>query len=143
MRPTLWPRSDAVSTLDRLQSLGLRTALISNCSPETLELWSTTPFADAIDEPLFSCAEGLIKPDPDFYLRACERLSVEPTTCVYVGDGGSHELTGAIRVGMRAVLIRTPNDRVASDHSDRGSWKGEAIDALCEIPKLILGTDEP
>ena len=34
----------------------------------------TTPFVQAIDEPLFSSVEGLIKPDPAIYLRACERL---------------------------------------------------------------------
>ena len=139
-RRTLRPRPDAVATLARLRSLGLRTALISDCSPDIPVLWPTTPFAQAIDEPLFSCVEGLTKPDPSIYLRACERLGVEPRVCVYVGDGGSRELTGAQRVGMRAILITTPVESAAYS-SERASWRGEAIDALSELPGLIAGAE--
>lgn len=136
-RRTLRPRADAVATLVRLRSLDLRTALISDCSPPVPALWSATPFAQWIEEPLFSCAEGLIKPDPALYLRACERLAVAPGACVYVGDGGNGELSGAERVGMRAILIRTPATSAAYD-SERTSWPGEAIDALGELPELII-----
>ena len=139
-RRTLRPRADAVATLDRLRSLGLRTALISDCSPDIPVLWPTTPFAQAIDEPLFSCLEGLTKPDPSIYLRACERLGVEPRVCVYVGDGGSRELTGAQRVGMRAILITTPVESAAYS-SERASWQGEAIDTLSELPGLMAAAE--
>ena len=138
-RRTLRPRADAVDTLNRLRALGLQTALISNCSPEVPALWMTTPLVQAIDEPLFSCVEGLIKPGPAIYLRACERLGVDARDCVYVGDGGSQELTGAERVGMRAVLIRTPHDRAGSHGSERDTWQGEAIEDLGELPGLIAG----
>ena len=137
-RRTLRPRPDAVATLARLRALGLQTALISDCSPDIPVLWPATPFAQAIDEPLFSCVEGLTKPEPSIYLRACERLGVEPRVCVYVGDGGSRELTGADRVGMRAILITTPVESAAYS-SERASWRGEAIDALSELPGLITG----
>ena len=136
-RRTLQPREDAVATLRRLRAIGLRTALISNCSPDVAELWPTTPYAELIDEPLFSCVEGLVKPDADLYRRACERLGVGPAACVYVGDGGNHELTGAARSGMRAVLIRTPEERAASYDSERAAWRGEAIEALSELSRLI------
>lgn len=136
-RRTLRPRADAAATLAKIRSLRLRTALISDCSPPVPALWPATPFAQWIEEPLFSCAEGLIKPNPDLYLRACERLRVDPEACVYVGDGGNGELSGAERVGMRAILIRTPATSAAYD-SERTSWPGEAIDALGELPELII-----
>lgn len=136
-RRTLRPRGDAVATLRRLRRMGLRTALLSNCSADVPDLWPSSPYAELIDEPLFSCVEGLVKPDSDFYQRACERLDVGPAACLYVGDGGNHELTGAARAGMRAVLIRTPATRAASYDSERSSWRGEAIDTLSEIPELI------
>ena len=63
---------------------------------------------------------------------------MEPRGCVYVGDGGSRELTGAQRVGMRAILITTPVESAAYS-SERASWRGEAIDALSELPGLITG----
>ena len=139
-RRTLQPRPDAVATLARLRALGIRTALISDCSPPVPALWPATPFAQGIEVPLFSCAEGLIKPDPALYLRACERLGVAPEACVYVGDGGNGELTGADHVGMRAILIATPSAADAYD-TERTSWRGEAIEALGELPGLITGAE--
>ena len=56
-----------------------------------------TPYAELIDEPLFSCVEGLVKPDPDLYLRACGRLGVKPRDCVYVGDQDSGGQGGFVR----------------------------------------------
>ena len=136
-RRTLRPRDDAVATLRRLRRKGLRTALISNCSTDVADLWPTTPYAELIDKPLFSCVERLVKPDSDLYVRACERLDVGPGDCVYVGDGGNSELTGASRVGMRAVLIRPPKEWSDSYDSEWDTWRGEAIDTLSEIPGLI------
>ena len=137
-RRAVRPRADAVATLARLRALGLRTALISNCIPEIPLIWPEIPYAEAIDEALFSCAEGLTKPDPEIYLRACERLRVDPTDCMYVGDGAQGELSGAQRVGMRAILITTPG-RPAPETSEQDSWPGEAIDALSKLPGLITG----
>ena len=142
-RRTLHPRPDALSTMDRIRSLGLRTALISNCSPDVPVLWPATDFAQAIDQPLFSCVEGLIKPDPAIYLRAFRRLGVDPRVCVYVGDGGDHELSGAERVGMRAILLKPPKKTSASYDSESDTWRGEAIEALSELPGLITFAGEP
>ena len=135
-RRTLEPRADAVATLAKVRALRLRTGLISDCSPDVPLLWATTPFAQAIEEPLFSCDEGLIKPDPALFVRACERLGAAPRACVYVGDGGNRELSGAADVGMRAILITTPAESAAYS-SERASWPGEAIEALSELPGLI------
>ncbi|MDE2869182.1 MAG: HAD-IA family hydrolase [Chloroflexota bacterium] len=136
-RQALRPRGDAVATLRHVRRMGVRTALLSNCTADVPDLWPSLPYAELIDEPLFSCAEGLVKPHPGLYQRACERLGVGPAACIYVGDGDDHELTGAARAGMRAVLIRTPEETAASSLSERGSWRGEAIDTLSEIPGLI------
>ena len=137
-RRALRPRPDALVTLAQLRALGLRSALVSNCIPEVPLIWPTTPYAEAIDEPLFSCDEGLTKPDPAIYLRACERLRVAPRDCAYVGDGAQGELSGAQRVGMRTILVTTPG-RPAPRYSEQESWRGESIDALSELPGLITG----
>ena len=94
---TLQPREDAVmARCAGCTRSGLRTALISNCSADVAELWPTTPYAELIDEPLFSCVEGLVKPDSDLYLTGmCSRLGVGPAACVYVGDGGRSRIDGS------------------------------------------------
>jgi FMN phosphatase YigB (HAD superfamily) len=58
------------------------------------------PLRAYFDDVVFSHEVGFVKPDPEIYLTACERLGVEPGHCIFVGDGGSGELPGAAAVGM-------------------------------------------
>ncbi len=85
-----------VMTLSRLKSLGMLTALIADCSLKVSMLWSQTPFAPIVDLALFSSREGLRKPDSMLYQRACDRLSVAPAECLYVGDGNSRGNDGDV-----------------------------------------------
>ena len=100
-------------------------------------MWSEASFAPLIDEAILSCSVGLKKPDPRIYQLACIRLRVSPQRCLYVGDGGSNELTGATEMGMRAVLIRAPYDNEVG--GDREDWPGQGISTLGEVPPLLNG----
>lgn len=135
IRRSLKPRHDTIETLARLKASGYKVGLISDCTAETPTLWPDTPFAAVIEAPVFSCDVGLRKPDPRIYALACERLQVEPQRCVFVGDGGSKELTGASDAGMRAVLIRAPYDDDIG--GGREEWQGDKISSLAEILSLI------
>ena len=64
----------------------------------------------------------------------CDRLKVAPDRSLYVGDGGSRELTGATASGMDAVQIRAPYDTVTGD---REEWPGARISALKEVLALV------
>ena len=88
--------------LRQIKSLGLRIGVISNCSVEEVEAWAACPLAPLLDEVVFSYQVGHVKPDPEFYLLACQRLGVSPDRALFVGDGGSDELRGATEVGMKA-----------------------------------------
>lgn len=105
------PRLDAIETLSRLKSDGLKIGLVSNCSTEPPVIWPHTTFAPFFDAAIFSSATGLQKPDPKIYLLATEKLGVEPQDCLYVGDGDNNELTGAAALGMHPVLIKDPHDK--------------------------------
>ena len=109
-RRALIPRDNAIETLSRVRGAGLKTGLISDCSHPLPTVWSETPLAPLIDVAVFSCDVGVRKPDSRIYHVACNRLGVLAQDCLYVGDGGSRELTGASRVGMRAVLVRDRED---------------------------------
>ena len=78
----------------------------------------------------------MMKPDPRIYRLACERLGVQPSGCLYIGDGSSGELTGASTVGMDAVLIRAPDD---TENGDREDWQGARISSVNEVFDLIRG----
>ncbi|MBI1925499.1 HAD family hydrolase [Candidatus Poribacteria bacterium] len=137
-RRALAPRSDAVETLARLKEAGYKTGLISDCSLEVPLLWPETSFARLVEVTIFSCAVGLKKPDPRIYRFVCERLAVIPQNCLYVGDGSSHELTGAFQVGMHPVLIRAPyEDPYDAYRPDVHKWRGPTISALKEVLTLL------
>ena len=138
VRGALVPRDDAASTLAALRERGLRIGVISDCSEEVVAAWPSTPLAPLVHEAVLSAAVGMKKPDAAIYQLACRRLDVEPSACLFVGDGGSRELTGASAVGMDAVLIRVPDD--AGDDAfrrDAEEWEGARVAALREVLELV------
>jgi len=136
LRSILMPRDHTVETLTELKASGYRIGLISDCSSEVPLLWPETPFAALLDGAIFSCEVRITKPDPRIYRMVCDILEVAPDRCLYVGDGGSGELTGALEFGMDPVLIRAPYDTVNGHRED---WKGTRISELKEVLELVLG----
>lgn len=137
-RQTMVPTDETLATLTQLRADGYRIGLVSDCTAEVPTLWSAMPLAPLIDHPIFSCREGITKPDPRMYLLACQKLGVDPQECLYVGDGSSQELTGASAVGMRAVMIDSaPIELAGVDRTDALSWRGERIATLSEVIPLV------
>ncbi len=138
VRDVLVPRDDAAATLAALRERGLKVGVISDCSEEVVAAWPRTPFAPLVHEAVLSAAVGMKKPDPAIYELACRRLGVAPEKCLFVGDGGSRELTGATAVGMDAVLIRVPSDHGDNTfRRDAEEWEGLRVAALREVLDLI------
>lgn len=134
----LEPKPDAIDTLAELKRRGFQLGLISNASIEIPMLWSETAFADLIDEPVFSSRVRMKKPDLRIYQLACERLAVRPENCLYIGDGEDHELSGAAKIGLNPVLIRSstkPN--VSASHQEAKEWQGVTIARLPEVLQLV------
>ncbi|HEY33123.1 MAG TPA: HAD family hydrolase [Dehalococcoidia bacterium] len=126
-------RADAIEVLSCLKSQGLKIGLVSNCTPAAPVIWPDTPLAPLFDVTAFSSVAGVVKPDPRIYFLATEQLGVQPEDCLYVGDGGSQELTGAAKVGMTPVLIRAP----VKDFVVREEWNGPTISSLSELLSLL------
>lgn len=130
-------RPEAVPVLEAVRRRGLLTALVSDCTHELPAFLPELPVAPLLDVRVFSVVVGTCKPDPAIYLAACRRLGVAPAECLYVGDGGSRELTGATGAGMTAIRLAAADldDHLVFD-DDRG-WRGPAIGSLAELPDLL------
>jgi len=133
-RRMLVPRADAVPTLAHLKAASCRIGLFANSPPEVAWLWPATPLAPLVDVPLFSASVGIRKPDPRIYRLACERFQAEPGECLFVGDGGSGELTGAVLVGMTASQFRSPDEQPeAAKRFSREVWQGPVLSCLADL----------
>ena len=78
-----------------------------------------------------------MKPDPALYTAICARLDVAPADCLYVGDGGGRELSGAVRAGMTAVQLTAPDlDRHLSFDAEP-DWHGPTVARLIDTLGLV------
>ncbi len=136
----LTPRKDAIEVLYQLKLKGYKIGLISNCSMEPPVIWPETPFASFFDIALFSSIVGINKPDRRIFQMAIEKLIVEPSKCLYIGDGGDNELTAAANAGMMPVLIRAAHENGADalrPNDDAQDFTGQKISSLKEVLNLV------
>jgi putative hydrolase of the HAD superfamily len=136
-------RPEAVPTLRALRRLGLRTAVVSDCTHELPDLLSRLPLHGLLDARVLSVEMGICKPDPGMFLSAATLVGVRPEQCLYVGDGGSRELTGAEAVGMTAVRLRAPDLTGHLTFNPDTTWAGSDITDLADTIGLVDRVLEP
>jgi FMN phosphatase YigB (HAD superfamily) len=118
---------DAVPAINRLQTLGVRMAVISNWDVslhKTLRMFGLDGYFEFA---LASLEEGVGKPDPELFEIALKKLELVPGEVLHVGDDPVDDLRGAQGVGMRAALI----DR------DQPSPSNVVIRTLEALPEVI------
>lgn len=135
VKKAITPRPDTLKTLNEIKKRGYKLALLSDCSSEIPIVWPTTEFSNIFDVTTFSCNEGLKKPMPEIYQRTAVRLNIPTEACIFVGDGGSQELNGALAVGMRPIQIVDAGDVGMQVEPDE--WDGEKITQLSELLDLL------
>jgi putative hydrolase of the HAD superfamily len=97
--------SENIEVLKALRASGLSLGLISNADVMEVEAWHDCPLAGLFDAEVFSCDIGCVKPEPAIYEHCLRALGVSARECLFVGDGGSNELTGAKNVGLTTVFV--------------------------------------
>jgi putative hydrolase of the HAD superfamily len=130
-------RPDAVLALYAMRRLGLSTAVVSDCTYELPLFLPRLPVAPLLDACVYSVEIGRCKPEPEIYLAACDRLRVAPQQCLYVGDGGSQELTGAAELGMTAVRLDAPDLAGHLVFNPEVDWAGPSVASLSELIELV------
>ena len=120
--------------LAKLRGRGVKLAVLSVCSEEVPAAWPQTELAGLFDAETFSSECGLMKPEPEIYLRTARALEVEPAECFFVGDGANDELDGARRVGMTPVLFLP--DGASSPWPEVRGWEGLRVRSIEEVLEL-------
>jgi putative hydrolase of the HAD superfamily len=136
-------RDDALPIMHRLRDHGIRLGVVSDCTHELAELWAELPVAPLVDAVVLSVTMGERKPHPSMYLTACGQLGIGPSEAVYIGDGGSNELTGAHDVGMEAVRLVTDDAAEALVYDREEGWTGPVVHSLTEFALGVLPAPSP
>lgn len=132
--------SDILDMLRALRADGLVVCVVSNCSSEEVAAWNESSLAEVIDETVFSFQVGCMKPEREIYRLACRQLDTQPEQTVFVGDGGSNELSGAKQAGLWPVwatwfLERWPEWRMR--HVDSGADAFPRCRTAKQLPELV------
>jgi putative hydrolase of the HAD superfamily len=121
--------------LARARALGLRIGIVSNWSARLPRLLEQLALAPAVDFVLCSAVERLEKPDPAIFARALELARVQAHEALHAGDDLEHDVLGARRAGLHAVLV---------DHAGRGAEHAAgyaprvtSLDALARIVEQL------
>lgn len=104
---------DVAPVLRGLQARGLMVGLISN-SHRSLDAFREHFSLHGLVHVLVSSAEhGYMKPHRSIFDKALERAGVPASASLMVGDSLKHDVEGALKAGMRAVLLRRSGDMPA------------------------------
>jgi len=101
-RPFTGIAAPIVGLIQQLHAMSIKLGVLSNAAREEGAAWETCVLAPFFDTVVFSYQVGRMKPDPQVYWLACERLGTTAADTLFVGDGGSDELVGAAQAGLTA-----------------------------------------
>ncbi len=105
-RPSAWsvaPGAEACCV--GVRARGMKIAVVSNWDRHLRPLLVGLGIMAWVDVAVISAEEGLEKPDPAMFERACARLGVAPGDAVHVGDDAEADVAGARAAGCAALLF--------------------------------------
>jgi putative hydrolase of the HAD superfamily len=97
----------ALEAVGRARERGLRLALLSNAPHEVADAVDAAEFAEMFEARIFSCRIGAVKPEPEIYAGALERLGAAASDVVFVDDRPAN-VDAARALGIRAHLFGDP-----------------------------------
>ena len=110
------------------RSRGVVLAIVSNWDSTLPSLLEELGLAARFREISVSATEGTGKPEPDIFLRTCERLDLTPAEVLHVGDSLVDDYGAARAAGLSAVLL---------DREGRHADIRDRIDTLAVLPRFL------
>jgi HAD superfamily hydrolase (TIGR01662 family) len=124
---------DVPEALAALTAAGIRVGVISNSHRPLEAFLSHFELEHVISAAVSSAAHGLMKPHPSIFQAALQLLNVAPADAVMVGDHIRQDVEGALRAGLRSVLL----------HRGKGRHPREQELARMRVPTIHSLTDLP
>lgn len=96
---------DVIGCLSELKRRRYTLAIVSNWSPNLLDLMRGLKLAPYFDEIISSADVGYRKPDPMIFTLTLERLKLQPEEVIHVGDRPDADGEGAKASGITPCII--------------------------------------
>lgn len=112
--PSLWyeafrsiyvPQREVFSLASSLHSKGWKTALLSNTELPAVKFFHEMNY-NMFDALVFSCEQGMAKPDRRIYEVALEKLDSKAPQCAFIDDRQDY-VEGAKQAGLHAILFKS------------------------------------
>lgn len=100
-------KKEVFALIHSLRRNGYKIGFLSNTEIPAMNFFQEQGY-EVFDAVIFSCAEGIRKPERRIYEIALEELGVKPEEAVFVDDKKKN-IEGAEKVGMKTVLFKNPD----------------------------------
>jgi putative hydrolase of the HAD superfamily len=113
-KPSFWaqafravysPRDEVFALAGQVRQNGYRTVLLSNTEAPAMEFFLGLRYP-MFDAAVFSCTEGVCKPQKEVYEIAARKLGTAPGQCVFVDDKPTF-VDGARGAGMSGIVYES------------------------------------
>jgi putative hydrolase of the HAD superfamily len=98
------PRPELFRWAAQLRKTGLKTAILSNTERPSVDFFLKQNY-DMFNVQVFSCLEGIRKPQMEIYKLTLNRLGVSSGQTLFIDDRPDY-IAGAERVGINAILFK-------------------------------------
>ena len=97
-------KTDVLLTVSSLKDNGYKIGLLSNTEVPMLDYFHEKKY-EFFDVTVFSCVEGIAKPDRKIYEIALNRLNVKPQEAVFIDDK-EENVSSAKDMGINTILFK-------------------------------------
>ncbi|MGB2862735.1 MAG: HAD family phosphatase, partial [Sedimentisphaerales bacterium] len=111
------PKQEIFRLASSLHDKGYKTALLSNTEIPAVEFFHERDY-DMFDVLVFSCVEGVMKPERRIYEITLERLGSKAEQAVFIDDRQDY-IRGAEGVGLNTILFQSI-DQVKNELTELG-----------------------
>ncbi len=94
------------------RAAGFRTAILSNMHFDALGAINASPefrWITDFDAAVFSCREGLVKPERGIYLKCLEALGATAGECIFIDDNPGN-VAAAQEMGMKGIVFQSEEE---------------------------------
>ena len=124
---------DVIPTLDKLLTMNLKLGIVSDApSREAWVRLYTLKLHDKFKEVVTFNDTGFYKPAKEPFIRIAEKLNVQLSECMMVGDWPDRDIKGASQVGMKTAFAKYGSTENITD-----SGANHDLSSISELVKII------